>query len=81
MEKKTKKDYVITYRDVDPYTGHIDAEGETCRTTTHSGAERIIEALTEFNLKSKQGRPNREYSILVESRQEPKNDHDHWWTW
>ena len=81
MKNKKPQDYVIHYRDVDPYTGHIDAEGETCRTNTHAGAERIIEALKDFNTKSKQGRPNREYHIEVQESQGPKPKPDPWWTW
>jgi hypothetical protein len=81
MEKKTKQNCIIRYRDVDPYTGHIDAEGETCITDTQAEAEKIIEALTEFNTKSKHGRPNREYYIQVKESQKPIEEPDPWWTW
>lgn len=81
MRKEKAKDYIILYRDVDPYTGHIDDQGEVCRTDTHTGAERIIEALMEFNTKSKQGRPNREYHIEVKESTGPREKPDPWWTW
>ena len=81
MKKENAQDYIIRYRDVDPYTMHIDEEGETCRTTTHDRAERIIEALREFNTKSKQGRPNREYYIEVKESRGPREKPDPWWTW
>jgi hypothetical protein len=81
MKTKPQQDYIICYRDVDPYTMHIDDEGEVCRTGTRAGAEKIIEALMEFNLKSKQGRPNREYHIVVQESRGPIEKRDPWWTW
>jgi len=81
MKNKKPQDYIIRYRDVDPYTMHIDGEGETCRTDSRVGAERIIEALTEFNTKSKHGRPNREYYIEVKESRGPIEKPNPWWTW
>ena len=81
MKKKPEQTFVIHFRDVDPYTGHIDSEGITCRTSTEAQAESIIAALIEYNTHSKQGNPNRQYLIKIiveEVQQEEKN---HWWTW
>jgi len=81
MKNKKPQDYIIRYKDVDPHTGHVDAEGEICRTDAHSAALRIIEALTEFNIKSKHGRPNREYHIEIKKSRGPIEKPNPWWTW
>ena len=81
MKKKEQLSYIIEYRDVDPYTGHIDYEGVTCRTTSEAQAENIIAALIDYNTRSKHGNPNRQYLLReVVGRVEPE-DKDHWWTW
>ena len=81
--KKIDKTFVIKFRDIDPYTGHIDSEEEICRTDQKYKADRILECLVEYNTKSKQGKPNREYTIteIQTKMTEYKKERRHWWTW
>ena len=81
MKKKPESSFIIEYRDVDPYTGHIDHEGVLCNTPTEVQAESIIAALIEYNTKSKHGNPTRQYMLKEVVGSLKRVDKDHWWTW
>lgn len=82
-DKQNYRAFIIKFRDVDPYTGHIDSEDEICRTDQKYKADRILESLTYYNSNSKHGKPNREYTIteIMTKKVEYKKEKSHWWTW